>query len=219
MTMPSSAPVLLSPIVNLVMKLRPASVLDVGCGAGKWGVLVREYLDWWGEGATGARRTRIDAVEIHEPYIGPLHAAVYDHLNIGDVCDFFVESELSQAHGCWCPMIPCGLLNVYDLILCLDVIEHFTREQGLRFLEAAARRCRTLLVSTPQAPSPQGAVFGNEHERHVSRWGPQDFEPFGVVQGWGIGGFWVVTVTPRADVCTPPSRLAAATAPVGGLPS
>ncbi len=187
--MPSSSPVLLSPIMSLVMKLRPTSVLDVGCGAGKWGALVREYCDWWGEGATGARRTRIDAVEIHAPYIGELHRAVYDNVFVEDAVDFLEATTAGPCEGC--------PLEQYDLILCVDVIEHLDEERGKRFLAAAMKRCRTLLVSTPQAPSPQGAVFGNEHERHVSQWVPQDFEPFGTVQGRGIGGLWVVTVMAR----------------------
>ena len=78
--MPSSAPTLLTPVMSLVMSMHPRSVLDVGCGLGKWGALCREYLDWWGPGATGRRRTRIDAVEIHAPYLGALHWAVYDEV-------------------------------------------------------------------------------------------------------------------------------------------
>jgi 2-polyprenyl-3-methyl-5-hydroxy-6-metoxy-1,4-benzoquinol methylase len=179
--MPSSSPALLSPIMKLVMDLRPASVLDVGCGAGKWGALCREYLDWWGPGATGARRTRIDAVEIHTPYIGPLHRAVYDEVFCPRDAVDFLEAPVPDL-GFRTPP------ERNDLILCVDVIEHLERERGLRFVVAAMKRTRTILISTPMVPSPQGAVFGNEHERHVSRWTPQDFEEFGAVSGTGVRG-------------------------------
>jgi SAM-dependent methyltransferase len=175
--------------MKLVMDLRPVSVLDVGCGAGKWGALCREYLDWWGPGATGRRRTRIDAVEIHAPYIGALHRAVYDTVWHDDAAHL-LEGCAPVEHR----VFP---LERYDLILAVDVIEHFERARGLRFVELAMRRCRTLLISTPMAPSPQGPAFGNEHERHVSRWKPADFEPFGAVSAIGLGGFWVVGVTAR----------------------
>jgi len=187
--MPSSSPALLSPIVQQIMKLRPASVLDVGCGAGTWGTLVREYLDWWGAGATGARRTRIDAVEIHAPYIGPLHRAVYDEVWFPVDAVEFLESEPPDL----------GMRSRparYDLILSVDMIEHLDEAKGRRFIDAAMRRCRTLLVSTPMQPSEQGAAFGNEHERHVRKWAPRDFEGEGrAVSACGLAGFWIVMVT------------------------
>jgi hypothetical protein len=43
----------------------------------------------------------------------------------------------------------------------------------------------------------EGAVFGRKHERHVSRWAPQDFEPFGTVNGVGVHGFWVLAVAAK----------------------
>jgi 2-polyprenyl-3-methyl-5-hydroxy-6-metoxy-1,4-benzoquinol methylase len=187
--MPSSSPALLTPIVWQIMKLRPTSVLDVGCGWGKWGALCREYLDWWGPGATGVRRTRIDAVEIHAPYIGALHRAIYDEVWFPvDAVDF-----LEAAPETVTPRPP----DSWDLILCVDMIEHLDEARGRRLVAAAVKRTRSLLISTPMAPSPQGAAFGNEHERHVSRWRPADFEPFGAVSGIGVGGFWVVRVMAR----------------------
>jgi hypothetical protein len=140
-----------------------------------------KYLDWWSPGATGARRTRIDAVEIHAPCIGGLHRAVRDDVRVPfDAVDFLGA----------CPSpVPGFVPDSWDLIRCIDMIERLDEEAGRRFIAAAMRRCKTLLVSTPMAPSPQGAVFGNEHERHVSRWMPADFEPFGALSGIGVGGF------------------------------
>ena len=188
--MPSSSPALLTPIVNLVRQFDPLSVLDVGCGLGKWGVLCREYLDWWRLGSMGERRTRIDAVEIHAPYIRALHHAVYDNI-------WFPVDALNLLHlppETYNPRPP----DTWDLILSVDMIEHLDRERGQFFIDAAMRRCRTLLVSTPMMPSEQGPMYGNEHERHVSKWKPADFEGEGrAVSGIATAGFWIVTVTRR----------------------
>jgi hypothetical protein len=35
-------------VVSELQRLQPQSILDVGMGFGKWGVLAREYLDVWG---------------------------------------------------------------------------------------------------------------------------------------------------------------------------
>ena len=176
--MPSSAPALLTPVMSMVMSMHPRSVLDVGCGLGKWGALCREYLDWWGSSdGLGTRRTRIDAVEIHEPYIGELHRVVYDRIVIGDAVEY-LGSEAS-APG-------------YDLILCMDMIEHLDAACGRRFLTVAMERSNAVLLSTPISPMAQGAVFGNEHERHVSAWKPDDFDIFGHVSSWSTGGLYVV---------------------------
>ena len=40
--------------VDAIVRERPASVLDVGCGYGKYGVLVREYT----------QATRVDAIDV-----------------------------------------------------------------------------------------------------------------------------------------------------------
>jgi hypothetical protein len=45
--MPTSHPYQLNEIIDLAMKVDPKSVLDVGVGFGKYGVLLREYLELW----------------------------------------------------------------------------------------------------------------------------------------------------------------------------
>ena len=43
--MPSSRPNAIPTTVHVVRQLDPASILDVGVGFGKWGLLFREYTD------------------------------------------------------------------------------------------------------------------------------------------------------------------------------
>ena len=45
--MPSSAPNQINQIVQLMMIVKPQSLLDIGIGFGKFGFLAREYLELW----------------------------------------------------------------------------------------------------------------------------------------------------------------------------
>ena len=198
--MPSSSFFLLGPVIRIVRELNPSSVLDVGCGAGKWGVLCREYLDLWDGRESVERRVKIDAIEIFLEYLGDLHRAVYDRVHVGNAVDILEGAQPSIEGGFRLGAVP---RDRWDLILCADMIEHLSDVDGSRFIEAALARADALLVTTPQNPTDQGAVFGNEHERHVSRWTPQDFEPYGWVQGWAVDGFWIVLVKPRRLAAEP----------------
>lgn len=130
--------------IPLVLKLLvdleppPRRVLDVGIGNGKFGFLCREYLRYWGPGAPPA--VRVDGIEAFPAYVGPLQRAVYDHVYIGDAAAVL-------------PTLP-G--DGYDLVLLIDVIEHFTREQGAALL--AHCRCvgTVVIVGTPGRFEPQG---------------------------------------------------------------
>jgi hypothetical protein len=161
--MPSSFPDALSVVAAWVQALRPASVLDAGIGFGKYGLLFREYLDVSPRserpGADAAPpAVRIDGIEAWEPYVGPLQRAIYDRIHVGDAL----------------AVLPS--LGRYELVFAADVLEHFTRDEGERFLDAAAAHAAVgVLVVTPALDLEQGEVFGNPFERHRSFWTPDDF--------------------------------------------
>jgi voltage-gated potassium channel Kch len=151
-------------VLAFVTGLRPASVLDVGVGFGKYGLLFREYLDvdTAPDGPApflpAARRVRIDGIEAHPPYVTELQRAIYDTIHVGEA--------LAVLPG----------LPRYDVVFAADVLEHFTREEGERFLtEAGARAARGVLIVTPALDIEQSAVFGNAYETHRSFWAPADF--------------------------------------------
>jgi 2-polyprenyl-3-methyl-5-hydroxy-6-metoxy-1,4-benzoquinol methylase len=148
--MPSCRPDVIPHVLNAVMSLKPVPtrILDVGAGRGKWGILLDEYLHYW-KGVI----PEIDAVEAHEPYRSPAYG-VYRKVWYQDVMELL------------------DVVRIYDLIVMVDVIEHLSREDGLRLLMAAKR----YVISTPNYWSPQGPEFGNEYERHVSQWKPEDFK-------------------------------------------
>ena len=65
--MPSSAPDVIPAVVNLVWELAPRSILDIGAGNGKYGVLFRDYLEQRlldiKDNLPVSRVARVDAVE------------------------------------------------------------------------------------------------------------------------------------------------------------
>lgn len=178
--MPTSYARSISPILEIVLQLRPASVLDVGTGSGKFGALCREYLDQW-LGGSLQRRARIDGIEAHAPYVTALHRAVYDEVVIGDAAE--VVRRLGRR---------------YDLALLIDVFEHLEPARGRRLLADLAPNAASVLVSVPVSFWPQGADFGNEFERHRAHYSPRLLRELGFRQVWRVHGSYLAlrSVTP-----------------------
>jgi len=158
--MPSSYHGFISDIISIYMQHKRKTVLDVGCGFGKWGHLFREYGDvFMGRPDKADWQTRIIGVEAHEPYIGPHHRHVYDDIIIGDIAK-----------------IAPGLPN-FDFGYAGDVIEHLDKGAALSVIKELRRKCGTLVVCIPLGMDwPQGEAFGNIHEEHRSTWTRFDFD-------------------------------------------
>ena len=152
--MPSSYPHNIPAIVQVMLDLRPASMLDIGPGYGKYGFLAREYVDdFRGE-------MRIDAVEVFPDYLRRVGWSPYDevlHVNLLEV----------------------DLHRHYDLVLMIDVLEHFDRPDGYDAIYRATSAGDAVLISTPIGYE-QGASHGNEHEAHLSEWHPDDLTSHGL---------------------------------------
>lgn len=154
--MPSSRPDVISPVLKHIMKINPNSILDVGSGFGKWGFLLREYLEvWQGRLYPHEWQKQIDAIEIWTDYTDlPWYHSVYNNVFVGNVLDYV------------------GLFSAYDLVLFLDVIEHLEKDQSQSLLKEA----RHWVMTTPAYVNKQGAAFGNPYEAHKSFWKLADFE-------------------------------------------
>ncbi len=160
--MPSSSPLQISPIIEIILATKPQSVLDIGIGFGKFGFLCREYLELWdGRDQYNDWRCRIDGIEAFESYITPLQRQIYSNIYAGDALK----------------VVP-TLDTYYDLILLVDVIEHFSIEDGQRLLRDSSKCARGCIVSTPLVVSAQKDAFGNPYETHRSQWAQEHFAEF-----------------------------------------
>lgn len=167
--MPSSRFGYIPWVVENAMLIAPKTVLDIGVGYGKYGLLMREYLDLWHGDGTLDRRTRIVGIEAHAPYLQGWQEAIYDELIVGDAAEVLPDES-------------------FDLALLIDVLEHFEMEAGHAFLQSLTRIAANVLICTPAQDSPQGAAFGNEFECHRSLWTVGDLMAHGNVTSQFING-------------------------------
>lgn len=135
--------------------LQPSSVLDVGCGNGKYGYMCREMLE-----ISKGLNVRIDAIEVFPEYIKDIHHNIYDNIYIQEAINAL--GEMSD--------------QSYDLILAIDVLEHFSKEDGHRFLDELLRVGQNIIVSTPKLTFTQDALFGNPYEIHKTEWSAHELK-------------------------------------------
>ncbi len=157
--MPSSNYKTIETILGAVRTLNPIKTLDIGIGFGKYGFLLREYLELWdGRNKYNDWVRTIDGIEVFKPYVTPLQELIYDWIGIGDALAIVPKLE-----------------NTYDLILILDVIEHFTKTDGLLLLDYCKQKSKNILISTPKNVTNQGIVFNNSYEQHLTQWDEANF--------------------------------------------
>ena len=159
----SSDPKLIPYILPLV---EGAVVLDVGCGRGKWGYLLK--VDYWYTKA-GRRKNKLNylvGIDLHPKYLEFVkYHKVYDDLVL---CDATLLPFRDQ---------------VFDTVLFLEVIEHMVKNEGVKSLEEAERvACCLVLVSTPSFFMKQEAKDANVFQKHLSKWTIKDF----IKQGYSI---------------------------------
>jgi hypothetical protein len=149
--------------IELIRKLDPHSILDIGVGFGRWGILFREFLEVWdGARYDGNWERIIDGVEIFPGYLKEYHKYFYNNIHIGDALDYLQKTDIN-----------------YDLINCGDVIEHMNKETGLKFIELAMKKATYVLINIPVGRNwPQQGTVENPFEAHRSIWYNNDFTKF-----------------------------------------
>lgn len=160
--MPTSPIYQLNSIMDLIVHTNPKRMLDVGMGFGKYGFLSREYLELW-DGREEYRdwKRRIDGIEAFKKYITPAHRFIYDHIYVGDAVDILPTLKMR-----------------YDLLLLIDVLEHFDRKNGLRLLEICRKRSKNIIIATPREIGTQKDSFGNPFETHKFQWREENFDKY-----------------------------------------
>jgi hypothetical protein len=156
---PSSHAGQVNEILELIIESNPQTLLDVGVGLGKYGFLAREYLELWGHGHSSAWRgregwrRRIDGIEAHGQYLTPVHSYIYDQVHVGNALEVLPR-----------------LKEKYDLLLLIDVLEHFERDDGIRLLSHCRESARNIIISTPKDIGDQHESWGNPFETHRHQW-------------------------------------------------
>lgn len=149
--------------IDLIKKLNPDSILDIGVGFGRWGILFREFLEVWGDNNfKGEWRRIIDGIEIFPEYIRDYHKYFYNNIFIADALEHIQNTKVA-----------------YDLINCGDVIEHFEKHEGLKLIKLCLERSKYVLINIPIGTNwKQDSVNNNEYEKHRSIWQNSDFNKY-----------------------------------------
>ena len=154
--MPSSDPITIPKVLSVVMGLQPRSILDVGAGTGKYGLLFREYLDLnHGRLDRNDWQIKIDAVEIDESYLTEVHGFVYNDVIISD----------------WLDYTP----TFYDVIFMGDVLEHWPDSKWQKALMKAKQYSKITIIVAPnwRGSIEKGSWFGHDQEAHRVALTPQ----------------------------------------------
>ncbi|SRR6266699_362021 len=126
------------------------SALDVGCGRGIVGTLLKTYRE-------PGRMVGIDAFEPYLDFCRKI--GTYTQLFNRDLRLFPLPFDK----------------NEFDLSVALEVIEHLPKTDGVHLLDELERVSRRVIVSTPNRYFVQSPYDGNIHQRHLSNWTVQDF--------------------------------------------
>ena len=152
------------PGIAYIMEAIPvdaASLLDVGCGGGVIGALCRIYRD----------TDRLIGIDAYAPVLELCRRhAFYDEcmqLDVGNGALPFADSS-------------------FDVVTCVEVIEHLEKAQGLALLDELERIGRRVIVTTPNGFLEQGELAANPLQRHRSGWTVREFATRGyTVRGVG----------------------------------
>jgi len=170
--MPTCDPVILTPAAGVIRRLNPKSVLDIGVGLGKWGLLTREYTDVWHHQRFYQKewQTVLHGIEVHEEYKNPVWD-VYNRVYRGNALDIIHQ-----------------LYHYYDLTIMIDVLEHFKKQDGFDLIHRILLRSKHLLISYSNCE--QKDVRDNPYEDHISKWSSDDFPPSSERLAYGQKGDW-----------------------------
>jgi hypothetical protein len=157
--MPTSDFHAITDVLHVIEQIKPASILEIGVGFGRWGVLCHEILDIYYERYKPADWTlQMDGIEIFENYKNPLWDSFYRQIFIGDAFELIDK------------------MNRYDLIFAGDVIEHFEKQKGKQLIEKFLEHAECVIITSPVGFLHQDCQFGNSHEEHKSGWSEEDFK-------------------------------------------
>lgn len=125
----------------IVNEIKPKVVLDLGCGIGVYGAFIRQL------------NPKIEMIGLDGflPYL---------------IQEFTMNFYTARIHT-GIERVLDGTLRIQaDLVICMDVIEHFLKDDAFSVLDVQPKLAPVMIVSTPLFDYPQQAVGGNELEAH-----------------------------------------------------
>ena len=140
------------------------SVLDVGCGKG-----------WIMKSINRDRRLFTTGVDIFDPYLRECKEQhIYDEYVLSDVRRLPFQDKS------------------FDMVLCLEVLEHLEKQEAMEFLHQLERiGRRQIIISTPSGTCEQEAFDGDSYQEHKSTWTAAELGSLGYkVRGFGFHGMY-----------------------------
>ena len=147
-------------ILDLGLSIEPKKIMDIGSGFGKMGLLFKE--------AIASQRSTADNLnpDLSDIIIDSCENAEYFH-NVG-----WIKEIYRNCYTCSCFDISKEELNKYDLILLIDVIEHWTKEEYEKFIDGITTN---ILISTPKDIG-EDKVLHYGFEAHKTQFKLEDFK-------------------------------------------
>jgi hypothetical protein len=145
-------------IGSAIAMLQPATVCDIGPGAGKYAKILRQQSAQYGFS------THITGIEIDGEYVDQFHLRdLYDTIVIGDACDLIKNPN-----------------KHWDLVIIGDCIEHMRKSHAIDLLNFLIYRTGYICVVYP-TEALQDEVDGHIHEAHISTWCETDFANWNIL--------------------------------------
>jgi len=145
------------------------TVLDVGCGRGKWGYLIR--VQWWctKDGKVENEPEYLVGVDVYLPFLETVKRhQVYDDVILCDAARLPFKN------------------HSFDSVLASDILEHLPKEKGKSLLFNIDRISRrTAVITTPhfvrKRPGHLCPEGYNPYEAHLSNWSIKKLRSLGYV--------------------------------------
>jgi hypothetical protein len=151
----------ISTCVELIRKLDPQSILDIGVGFGRWGILSREFLEVF-KGIPSRKdwKLKIDGIEIFPSCIDKYHKYFYNKIYFGNA---YTKID--------------AISDFYDLVILGDVLEHFEKQTAILLMHKLLNKCKYIILNIPLGENwVQEELYGNPYEKHLSFWEPDELK-------------------------------------------